>query len=676
MASLNTLRTKFGVVLSIVIGVALLAFILSLKTEMGFTGNDPKVGVIGGEKINYSEYYNQYEQIKAQSGVRESNEQESAMLANATWQSLISKHLFEPALEQMGLQFTEAERIALLSGEQFSQTLYNAFADATGAYNVAALSQFLAQAESDPQAAAAWNQLLEQVRLELLMQKYYGLVKGGVNVNPIEVANGVKNANEVFAGKVVMKNYTAVPDSLFTVSSSDIKAYYKAHKASFKKLPTRSLSYVLFEVSPTEEDMQALEQEVKMVGEEFAAATELKSFTRSNRHGTIAPNYVTADQLMTDEAAALMAGKTYGPVLKNNEWTMARVLDTKMLPDSIGLRHIVLPYTEEVLADSLMTVLKGGADFAEVAAQYSLAQTAVNGGEIGVMPFAGFTTEFVEALAGAKKGEIVKIASGDAIQLMQVTRVDKPKKHVQIASITYPVEASSATRRTIHSEAGTFTVNAKKGSLESFNEAATTAAVTPRIATLRQGDRTIGGLEESREVARWAFGAKVGDVSEIFTVGDDYVIAILTEIDDEEYTDVKSVAPMIRQQILRDKKFDYVVEQLKGQTIEEVASEWGVEPTEFTEVTYGSYYIGGAGLEPRLVGAIATTEETGKLSAPVKGMNGVCLFVVEDIAKSESQSVEAEQVRAQAMQESITTQYALQAVQEMGGVEDLRGEYF
>ena len=52
MASLNTLRTKFGVVLSIVIGVALLAFILSLKTEMGFTGNDPKVGVMNGEKIN------------------------------------------------------------------------------------------------------------------------------------------------------------------------------------------------------------------------------------------------------------------------------------------------------------------------------------------------------------------------------------------------------------------------------------------------------------------------------------------------------------------------------------------------------------------------------------------------------------------------------------------------
>ena len=64
MASLNTLRTKFGVVLSIVIALALLAFIFSLRTDMGFSNNDPKVGVINGDKIRYSEYLNEYETVK------------------------------------------------------------------------------------------------------------------------------------------------------------------------------------------------------------------------------------------------------------------------------------------------------------------------------------------------------------------------------------------------------------------------------------------------------------------------------------------------------------------------------------------------------------------------------------------------------------------------------------
>ena len=42
MASLNTLRTKFGIVLSVIIAFALLAFILSLKTDLGFSGTIPR----------------------------------------------------------------------------------------------------------------------------------------------------------------------------------------------------------------------------------------------------------------------------------------------------------------------------------------------------------------------------------------------------------------------------------------------------------------------------------------------------------------------------------------------------------------------------------------------------------------------------------------------------------
>ena len=335
----------------------------------------------------------------------------------------------------------------------------------------------------------------------------------------------MKSANETYTGKWAGKKYSSVPDSIISVSSSEKKAYYNSPKDKFRKTPSRTISYVVFEVAPTDDDLLAIEKTATEVGKEFAATDELKSFVRANRNGKIADNYVSAAQLSEEEAAALMAGETYGPVLKNNEWTMARALDTKMVPDSMGIRHIVLPYTEDTLADSLLTALRGGADFAQAASQYSVYDmTAANGGEVGVMPFSAFSGEFAEALAGAKEGDIVKIASGDAIQLMQVYRTGKPTKHVQVASITYPVEASAATRRNAHNLAGTFSVNAK-GSVEAFNNAASEAAGTPRVASLAQGERTIRGLEDSREVARWAYGAETGDLSEIFTVGNDYVVA-------------------------------------------------------------------------------------------------------------------------------------------------------
>ena len=678
MASLNTLRTKFGIVLSIVIAGALLAFILSLKTEMGFSGNDPRVGVIDGEKINYSEYYNQYEQVKAQSGAQESNEQQSAMLANAAWQALIGKYVLTPGFDKMGLRVTEPERMSMVSGQHPSQAFYNAFADPrTGEYNVAAVHQFLSEAEANAQAQQAWAQLNEQARMEREVAKFLGLIKGGVYVNSLEVANGVNSANNTYAGKWAGKKYSAVPDSLIQLKSSDIKAYYNSHKNMFKQTPSRALSYVVFEVSPTDDDMLALEKSVAEVGAQFAATEELKSFVRANRNGKIADNYVSAKQLSEEEAKALLDGATYGPVLKNNEWTMARALDTKIVPDSMGIRHIVLPYTQEALADSLLTVLKGGADFAQVAAQYSVYDaTAANGGEVGVMPFSAFSGEFAAALANAKTGDIVKIASGDAIQLMQVYRADKPSKHVQVASITYPVEASAATRRDIHNQAGTFSVNAK-GSVEAFNDAASAAAVTPRIASLAQGERTIRGLEDSRDVARWAYGAEVGDVSEIFPVGKDYVIAMLTEIDDNEFAPLEKVsAQQIRAQVLRDKKYDYIVKELSGSTLDEQAKSLGTEVADFDNVTFGAFYVNGPGFEPRLIGAISSTTEKGVLSAPVKGLSGVYVFEVDDIQTSDKQTAEGEKVRAQAMAESMAQQFSVQAIQQMAKIQDLRGKYF
>lgn len=478
------------------------------------------------------------------------------------------------------------------------------------------------------------------------MQKYFGLVKGGVYVNSLEVARGVEAANKSFSGKWAGKKFSAVPDSLVKVSSGDVKAYYNSHKNQFKQTPSRTISYVVFEVSPTDDDLLALEKSVTEVGREFAAAEEVKTFVRANRNGKIADSYVSAAQLSDEEAKALMAGEMYGPVLKNNEWTMSRALDSKMVPDSVGVRHIVLPYAQEALADSLLTVLKKGGDFAQTAARYSVYDaTAANGGEVGVLPFSAFTGEFAAALANARQGDIVKIASGDAIQLMQVYRADKPSKHVQVATITYPVEASAATRRDVHNQAGSFMVNAK-GSAAAFADAASTAAVTPRVAAIAQGDRTIRGLEDSREVARWAYGAKEGDLSAIFNVGKDYVIATLTEIDDNEYAPLNKVSAQIRSQLLRDKKYDYIVKSLSGSTLAEQAASLGSEVEDFSDVTFGSFYVNGVGMEPRLVGAIASAEK-GALSAPVKGLSGVYVFEVGDVKTDDKQTAEGEKVRAQ-----------------------------
>ncbi len=366
----------------------------------------------------------------------------------------------------------------------------------------------------------------------------------------------------------------------------------------------------------------------------------------------------------------------YGPVLKNDRWVMVRVIDQKMAPDTLGIRHIQLPYTQEKLADSLLNALRNGADFAKAAMQYSAYEaTAANGGEVGLMPFSAFTGEFAEALAGAKQGDIVKVASGDAIQLMQVYRADKPSKHILLARIGYPVDASADTRRKIHNDAGTFMVNAK-GSIENFNEAASAAQVIPRTATIAQDQSRVPNLLDSHDIVRWANKAKKGEVSEIFTNNGDYVIAILTGVDDNKYMTVKQATPQISKLLLRDKKHDYIVKQIAGTTLDEQAQSLGTDITDFDGLNFSANYINRVGIEPRVIGVITTTTEEGVLSAPVKGSLGTYVFVVDEIATEEKQTNEAEKVRAQAMLENTVQQWAIPVVQQMADIEDLRPAYF
>ena len=678
MATLNTLRTRFGVVLTIIIALALLAFILSLKTDLGFSGNDPKVGRIGGDKINYSEYLEAYNNAEQQFGGSASDENQLAMIAGTAWQQLIMKHVMTPGMEKMGIGVSDSERMSILNGEHPSQVLYNTLANPeTGVYDPAFVYEVISRAETDPNLAAMWAQVMEQVKTERSMQKYVGLARAGAYVNALEVANGVNAANKSFAGKWTSAKYSSVADSLVTVSNSDLKKYYDTHKEQFKQLPNRTISYVMFDVDATSDDMLAIEKEVAEVGEAFAAAEDVRGFVRQNRHGSVSERYVKAEQLPADEAAALADGKQYGPELKNNVWTISRVLDAKNAPDSLGIRHIVLPYTEETLADSLLNALRKGGDFAAAAAEHSVyAATAQNGGEVGVMPFSAFTGEFAEALAGAKKGDIVKVVSGDAIQLMQVYRADKPAKYMQIATITYPVEASQATNREVHAAASTFSVDAK-GSVEKFNEAASAHSLTPRVATINQGDRMVRGIENSREIVRWANGAKKGAMSEIFKLGDAYVVAVVTDIDDNEYKSLAKVVNQVRPAVLREKKFDYLASKVNGSTIEAVAESLGGEVADFENVAYGSYYVDGIGFEPNVIGAIGLTSQTGVVSSPVRGQSGLYVFVVDNVTESENpQTDEAEKVRAQAQAESYAGQASLAAVQEMAKIEDLRGKYF
>ena len=675
MLTLNTLRTRFGVVLSIVIVLALLAFIISLGPEMGFGNQDPVVGVINGDKVTYTEYLDEYETVKASNGGNEATDEQADALARATWQSLVSKHFLIPDFSKAGIQVSQDERLSMLSGEHPSQVYYSMFADQqTGDYDVQAITTFLSQMNSNPQYQSLWDYINSQAILERLSSKFAGVVKAGTYVNSLEVEQGLTAANESRNGRYVALPYNTVADSLVTISDAEIQKYYDEHQSFYQKLPHRSLTYVVFDVEPTDDDLKALEEKVMAAGEEFAQAEDIRAYVRKNL-GSVTENYIS-ESMLSEEEAVMLEGKQYGPVLKVNEWVMSRPVDIKEAPDSIGLSHIVFSAANASVADSLMTALKGGADFAAAAAAHSAATTTAQaGGDLGVLPFTAVPVELADDLASAKVGDIIKAEAGEVIQIFKVTRADAKKKHILVGSVTFPVEPSSATRRTVHSAASIFAVDGK-GSVENFNAAANAAAITPRVARLQQGERSLSVLEKSHEVARWAHGAKKGEISEIFNMGNAYVIAMVTDIDDSKVAPVSEVKLNIEQTLRRDKKFAMLKDKLAGSSLEAVAQSAGVEIQPFENVKFSDYGVGEMSLEPRVAGAVATTVETGKLSAPVQGYTAAVVFVVDNVNKADAQTAEAEKVLQQTNLEATATQASVMALQRMVEIEDLRGQYF
>ena len=676
MLSLNSLRTKFGVLLSIIIGGALLAFILSLKTEMGFSGNDPEVGEVAGDEVHYSEFLAAYEDVKAQMGGENFDYDQSAQAVAMAWQMLVTDRVMVPGYEKLGLVVTPAERKAMLQGELASGVFGSVFADPrTGAYDIAAVTNFLVQAESNPEMQRIWNLIDKQARIERSTNKYMDLLRGGAYANALTLNKGVVASNNTYKGRFVACKYTSVADSLVNVSNSEIKKFYNDNKSKYSQKPYRTVKYVHFEVEATDADKKAVEEQAKSAAAEFATVADLKAYVREKAHASLAATYVLAKSLAEEEAKVLRAGKVYGPELQGDEWYASRVADVRNVADSLELQHVVVSYLDTELADSLYTVAsKKGADFAALASQYSVADTASEGGALGKVAYSDLPLEIADAFVNVSKGSVVKVELGNAIQIFKVVSTGAKSRHYRLATLSYPVEASQDTQRAVHKEAGFFAVNAK-GSVEKFDEALKGLSVGSSSMNVEQGSRNVPGLPNSLEVVRWANDAKVGDVSDLIKLENSYVVAVVTAVDNAEYKSLDKVSSQIKNTLLRQKKAVLLKEKMQGATLEEIAANAGSKVEEFKDAKSSAYYVQGLGVEPRVLGALAAAK-TGETLPLVEGNSGVFAVVVDEVATAENQTLEAERVKAQAEAESMAARRAMWAVQEQAKVVDNTVAFF
>ncbi|RTZ44737.1 molecular chaperone SurA [Candidimonas sp. SYP-B2681] len=96
-------------------------------------------------------------------------------------------------------------------------------------------------------------------------------------------------------------------------------------------------------------------------------------------------------------------------------------------------------------AEGLLKRVRGGADFAGVAASSSDGPKALNGGELGVRPVSGWPDLFLQATQNLKPGEVSDIVqSGNGFHILKVLTRGPTQSPAQASGATPPASASTA----------------------------------------------------------------------------------------------------------------------------------------------------------------------------------------------------------------------------------------
>lgn len=666
MATLERIRSKGGVLVAVLIGLALLAFILTDLLSSGssiFRRSQMMVAEIEGQSISIQEFQSRVSEMeeyaKLNSGQSSLDAEMINRLRDQAWNQMVNEILLNAKYEAVGISVSPAELLDMVTGPQAHPMIQQLFTNPqTGIFDKQQVIRFLKSKQYDPTANFYWNFVEDQLINERLYEKYSTLFQKGLYVTNQWINSEAKARSQSVDFNFVIKRLTSVPDDQVSVTEKEIKAYYNDHKETFKQTASRDIEYITFDVEPTDEDRENTRQTVLDMKKDFSSPDiDPAQFVKFNSDIPFNSNYFKLEALepeIRDFVTSASEGDVYGPYFENNTYKLTRLVDIAQLPDSVRARHILLrnnpqnPDEAEQLADSLMNLLKNGADFTELARQYSEDPgSAINGGELGWFRQGQMVQPFNDACFFGKKGDIVKVETNFGWHIIHIIDKGRATTKYQLATLGREVTYSSKTYQDVYSRATRFA--ALNNTVEKFNQAIEEQNLTKKYGrNLQKNDRFVGNLESPRDLVKWAFKADIGELSPIFEFGDQFVIAVLSNITEEGYMPLDAVRNRIERQLMNEKKKEILIKQFKEQkasqsSLEEIANALEGELHSATDVTFNTFQVTGAGTEPALVG-LALYSPVNEISEPVAGNNGV--YMVEVTNKKETE-VDTELIKNQ-----------------------------
>jgi len=705
MATLQNIRNRGGLLVAIVIGLALGAFILGDMLNSGsklMTPSKMKIAEIDGESVQYPDFQRKVEEL---SEVYKMNTQKTTIdeatweqIREQVWQGYLQENIIGKATDKLGIAVTAEELFDLVQGSNPHPIIQQLFKNPkTGAVDKATIIQFLKSLETTAtaQQKSYWLYIESQIKLDRLRTKYSSLVSKGLDVTTDEAKKSLEAKNKSVNFQYVVLNYSTVADASVNVSDNELKEYYNKHKDEYKQEKTRKIEYVTFEVLPSSSDIANTQKWLNDTKPEFASATDNKQFISVNSDIAFDPGFFKKEELspaLATWAFNAQPGDFYGPYLENNEYKLAKLDQFKMMPDSVQASHILIsPQTAGTIekakakVDSIKRLIENGADFAAMAKKFSEDQgSAAKGGDLGWFKRKQMVPEFEEV---AFSGEINKLNIANTrfgFHLIKTIKKGKETNEVRLAILARKVEPGTETYQKIYSEVSKFA--SENQTAEAFSKAVVAQKLDKKMASLKENDREVPGLETSRQLVKAAFSAENGKVlvnnenSSIFEFGNKFVIGILTGATEEGNSTFEEAKVRVDMVVRKEKKAQMLAEKLKnaaaGQSdLSGVASKLSTEVKDAAGINFNSFSIPVIGTEPAVIGTVSFLPE-GKISVPIEGNNGVYLAKVTSVSKSDDKNVKGEKKRLEQSLDYRASSQVFESLKKVAEITDRRAKFY
>lgn len=699
MALIGTLRTKMGTWVVVFVFVAIAAFVLGdLFGNNGVLLGRNTVGEIAGTEISLEDYQAAIQEREANYMLnfgRSPGEREMTSIRQQAWELLIVRHAIEKQYSKIGVTVTNDEIQDLIWGKNVDENVKQAFTNPeTGQFEKDRVISYLAQLKDMPDGSepkVRWEMFQKDLAPGRTRLKYENLLIKGDYVTSAEAEREYHNQTDVAEASYLYVPFYAVSDSAISVTDADLKAYYNKNQEKFKTENTRDIKYVTFPVVASAEDTLAIYREVLKMAGELKISTEDSLFVvRNSDNADAFVKYTPANLPASLAEKNLVVGEIYGPEIQNGSLMVTKVsrLDNDTV-FSARARHILIKATSDSDADkkaakekarSILKEIKGGADFAAKALEHGTDGTASRGGDLGWFTSGQMVKPFEKAVFDATKTGVLNdvVETDFGYHLIDVTNT-KTNKAYYIASIEREITPSDGSINEALRKAEAFANEVSD--LESLEAKAKAENLVVREATkLGAGDRNISSLGDARQVVQWLFrDADTGDISTVFDLQENYVVAIMTGEVKKGYKSLEAVKTEITPAVKNELKGKIITDKLAAATgtLEEVKNSFGSDANVYSssDLRLNSNSLPNVGFDPQAIGLVFSLEN-GKRSKPFVGETGVMIIEVQNktiapaIADYAPYKISLQQA-AQNRNYSIA-----EAIKDRAGIEDKRYNFY